>query len=72
MMKNLTIFFKNNFSINYISNKENRKVAHTYPSMGQINFSDLDNVFIVAELSANHNGNLDIAIETIRAAYTGV
>lgn len=36
--------------------------------MKQINFSDLDNVFIVAELSANHNGNLDIAIETIRAA----
>lgn len=36
--------------------------------MKHINFSDLDNVFIVAELSANHNGNLDIAIETIRAA----
>ena len=25
-------------------------------------------VFIIAELSANHNQNLDIAIETIRAA----
>ena len=25
-------------------------------------------VFIVAELSANHNGSLDIALETIRAA----
>ena len=25
-------------------------------------------VFIIAELSANHNGNLDVAIETIRAA----
>ena len=25
-------------------------------------------VFIIAELSANHNGSLDIAIETIRAA----
>lgn len=36
--------------------------------MKHINFSDLDNVFIVAELSANHNGNLDTAIETIRAA----
>ena len=24
--------------------------------------------FIIAELSANHNGNLDVAIETIRAA----
>lgn len=27
-----------------------------------------DKVFIVAELSANHNGNIDIAIETIKAA----
>ena len=27
-----------------------------------------DKVFIVAELSANHNGSLDIAIETIKAA----
>lgn len=27
-----------------------------------------DRVFIIAELSANHNGSLDIAIETIRAA----
>lgn len=27
-----------------------------------------DNVFIIAELSANHNGNLDTAIQTIRAA----
>ena len=25
-------------------------------------------VFIIAELSANHNGNINIAIETIRAA----
>ena len=25
-------------------------------------------VFIIAELSANHNGDLEIAIETIRAA----
>ena len=25
-------------------------------------------VFIIAELSANHNGNLKIAIDTIRAA----
>lgn len=28
----------------------------------------MDNVFIVAEMSANHNGSLDTAIETIRAA----
>lgn len=27
-----------------------------------------DKIFIIAELSANHNGNLNIAIETIRAA----
>ncbi len=27
-----------------------------------------NSVFIIAELSANHNGSLDIAIETIRAA----
>jgi pseudaminic acid synthase len=25
-------------------------------------------VFIIAELSANHNGDLEIAIETVRAA----
>ena len=29
---------------------------------------DFDKVFILAELSANHNGSLDTAIETIRAA----
>ena len=28
----------------------------------------LDKIFIVAELSANHNGSLDIAKETIKAA----
>lgn len=36
--------------------------------MGKINFSSLDHVFIIAELSANHNGSIDTAIETIRAA----
>ena len=29
---------------------------------------DFDHVFIIAELSANHNGSIDTAIETIRAA----
>ena len=29
---------------------------------------DFEKVFIIAELSANHNGNLDIAIKTVRAA----
>lgn len=29
---------------------------------------DINNVFIIAELSANHNGSLDVAKETIRAA----
>ena len=33
-----------------------------------IDFSNLENVFIIAELSANHNGNLDTAIATVRAA----
>lgn len=28
----------------------------------------LNKVFIIAELSANHNGSLDTAIKTIRAA----
>ena len=32
------------------------------------NYFDNSNVFIVAELSANHNGSLNIAIETIKAA----
>ncbi len=31
-------------------------------------FGLADSVFIIAELSANHNGNLDTAIETIKAA----
>ena len=33
-----------------------------------LNFKKLDKVLIVAELSANHNGSLEVAIETIRAA----
>jgi len=33
-----------------------------------MNFQKLDHVFIVAELSANHNGSLKTAIETIKAA----
>jgi len=33
-----------------------------------VDFRNLERVFIIAELSANHNGSLDIAIETIRAA----
>ena len=33
-----------------------------------MNFQKLDSIFIVAELSANHNGSLEIAIETIKAA----
>jgi pseudaminic acid synthase len=32
------------------------------------NFLNSENVFIIAELSANHNGNLATALETIRAA----
>lgn len=33
-----------------------------------VNFINTENVFIIAELSANHNGNIEIAIETIKAA----
>ena len=33
-----------------------------------MNFKKLKNVFIIAELSANHNGSLETAIKTIRAA----
>ena len=35
--------------------------------IGNINLKD-DGVFIIAELSANHNGSLETALETIRAA----
>ena len=35
--------------------------------IGDFNFSD-NRVFIIAELSANHNGSIDTAIETIHAA----
>lgn len=36
--------------------------------IGQYKIDKSSPVFIIAELSANHNGSLDIAIETIRAA----
>lgn len=38
------------------------------PEMNITNFRNSKRVFIIAELSANHNGNLEIACETIRAA----
>ena len=34
----------------------------------KFNLNKKSPVFIIAELSANHNGNLETAIETIRAA----
>src|SRR5690606_9535797 len=36
--------------------------------IGQFEINDESPVFIIAELSANHNGSIDTAIETIRAA----
>ena len=36
--------------------------------IGKFNIGENNKVFIIAELSANHNGSLDTAIETIRAA----
>lgn len=36
--------------------------------IADFNFSENSGVFIIAELSANHNGSLETAIETIRAA----
>ena len=36
--------------------------------MTNFNLNKLTSVFIVAELSANHNGSLDVAIETIKSA----
>jgi len=36
--------------------------------IGNFEFSKNSEVFIIAELSANHNGNIDTAIETIKAA----
>lgn len=36
--------------------------------IGTFNISEGNNVFIVAELSANHNGSLENALETIKAA----
>jgi len=36
--------------------------------IGNFEISDSDRVFIIAELSANHNQNINVAIETIRAA----
>lgn len=36
--------------------------------IGDFEISKGSKVFIIAELSANHNGSIDTAIETIRAA----
>ena len=36
--------------------------------IGDFKISESSNVFIIAELSANHNGSLEVAIETIKAA----
>ena len=36
--------------------------------IGNFNINEKSKVFIIAELSANHNGSIDIAIETIKAA----
>ena len=36
--------------------------------IGNFNFRKKKGVFIIAELSANHNGDLDVAIETVKAA----
>ena len=36
--------------------------------IGNIEINNNSRVFIIAELSANHNGSLETAIETIRAA----
>jgi pseudaminic acid synthase len=36
--------------------------------IGKFNISDNSKVFIIAELSANHNGSIETAIQTIRAA----
>ncbi len=37
-------------------------------SIGSFDFNSGKQVFVIAELSANHNGSLENAIETIRAA----
>jgi pseudaminic acid synthase len=36
--------------------------------IGNIKINDSSKVFIIAELSANHNGSIEIAVETIKAA----
>src|SRR5690606_36714341 len=36
-------------------------------NIGGFDINDSSRVFIIAELSANHNGSLDIALESIRA-----
>ncbi len=36
--------------------------------IGNFELNDKSEVFIIAELSANHNGSLQTAIETIKAA----
>ena len=37
-------------------------------NIGEFSFENTNRVFVIAELSANHNGSIETAIETIRAA----
>lgn len=37
-------------------------------NIGEFSFENTNSVFVIAELSANHNGSIETAIETIRAA----
>lgn len=36
--------------------------------IGNFTIDDKSPVFIIAELSANHNGSIEVALETIKAA----
>ena len=63
------IFLKNDFKVSDVIKKETNKIT-IYKSIQMKNIfsADYNGVFIIAELSANHNGSKETAIETIKAA----
>ena len=51
-----------------LNESEIRFKKNNYMKIGSFDFIKENKVFIIAELSANHNGSFQIALETIRAA----
>jgi pseudaminic acid synthase len=51
-----------------MTNLNLKKSMNDFISIGSFDFNQKNGVFIIAELSANHNGSLEIALDSIKAA----